>query len=56
MYSAQDVSPIGGADVVSAAVPAMMHALNATNAIVTRLENLAKHPVVKLSLGGGNGD
>ena len=34
------------------ALPQMLQALNATQAVVDRLERLAKHPTVQLSLGG----
>ena len=40
-------------EVISAtALPQVMGALNATQQIVARLEALARHPVVQLSLGG----
>jgi len=34
------------------ALPQVLHALNASQAIVARLEQIAAHPVVQLSLGG----
>ncbi len=37
------------------AVPAMMRALNESQAIVARLERLAAHPTIRLSLGDGSG-
>lgn len=42
----------GGEAIVATSLPQMFTMLNATQAIVTRLERLAAHPVVKLSLGG----
>jgi len=48
------VTAASGQAISDTALPQVMQALNATHAIVTRLENLAKHPVVQLSLGGEN--
>ena len=44
----------GGEQVVATSLPQMFTMLNATQAIVARLERLAAHPVVKLSLGGND--
>ena len=42
----------GGETIVATSLPQMFTMLNATQAVVTRLERLASHPVVRLSLGG----
>lgn len=42
----------GGESIVSTSLPQMFTMLNATQAVVARLERLAAHPVIKLSLGG----
>lgn len=56
-----DHSTVGAHDVVdgarsitASAVPALQHALNQSQAMINRLEELARHPVLQLSLGTGN--
>ena len=46
------VAAAGGEQVVATSLPQMFMMLNATQTVVTRLERLAAHPIVKLSLGG----
>lgn len=45
----------GAVDLTNTAVPALQHALNQSAAIVDRLERLAQHPVLQLSLTNGVG-
>jgi hypothetical protein len=54
-HSMLDVNSMskGASAIASQAVPAMQLALNQTSAMIARLEVLARHPVLQLSIGQG---